>query len=257
MRELLPGAIVGGIAVHLAIIGFSVYLGLMAGFEEIYGALGGLFGFLFLVYLVSSAIVSAPRSSRPGPRLRALASTTRRRSRSASAWSASCGGSSARRGILPGASTPRTAERRRERSRPPLAPEDHIGRRRPVHVAWSVDASAGSLRVLLADRGHREARGPEGGPDVRFRVEVLPVQLAEGVTVRGRVSSILVSHVRALGIDDTADHEVVSGRFTRDDGVGDGEFHHRVGVEVEDEPSGGPKPLATSDIVSRSSLGAR
>jgi membrane protein len=57
VRELLPGAIVGGVAVHLAILGFSVYLGLVAGFEEIYGALGGLFGFLFLVYLVSSAIV--------------------------------------------------------------------------------------------------------------------------------------------------------------------------------------------------------
>jgi membrane protein len=57
VRELLPGAIVGAVAVHLAILGFSVYLGLVAGFEEIYGALGGLFGFLFLVYLVSSAIV--------------------------------------------------------------------------------------------------------------------------------------------------------------------------------------------------------
>ena len=57
VRELLPGAIVGAIAVHLAIMGFSVYLGLVVGFEEVYGALGGLFGFLFLVYLVSSAIV--------------------------------------------------------------------------------------------------------------------------------------------------------------------------------------------------------
>ena len=57
VRELLPGAIVGAVAVHLAIMGFSVYLGLVVGFEEIYGALGGLFGFLFLVYLVSSAIV--------------------------------------------------------------------------------------------------------------------------------------------------------------------------------------------------------
>jgi membrane protein len=57
VRELLPGAIVGAVAVHLAIMGFSIYLGLVAGFEEVYGALGGLFGFLFLVYLVSSAIV--------------------------------------------------------------------------------------------------------------------------------------------------------------------------------------------------------
>jgi membrane protein len=56
-RDLLPGAIVGGIGVHLAIVAFSVYIGAMAGFEEIYGALGGVFGFLFLVYLVASAIV--------------------------------------------------------------------------------------------------------------------------------------------------------------------------------------------------------
>jgi membrane protein len=57
IRDLLPGAIVGGIGVHLAVLGFSVYIGVMAGFQEIYGALAGLFGFLFLVYLVASAIV--------------------------------------------------------------------------------------------------------------------------------------------------------------------------------------------------------
>jgi membrane protein len=57
MRELLVGAVVGGIGVHLAVLGFSVYVGVVAGFEEIYGALGGVFGFLFLVYLVACAIV--------------------------------------------------------------------------------------------------------------------------------------------------------------------------------------------------------
>ena len=57
LRELLPGAIVGGVAAHLAILGFSLYVGLMAGFEELYGTLGGLFGFLFLVYLVASSVV--------------------------------------------------------------------------------------------------------------------------------------------------------------------------------------------------------
>ena len=55
-RALLPGAIVGGLGAHFAILGFSLYLQLVAGFE-VYGALGGLFGFLFLVYLVASAIV--------------------------------------------------------------------------------------------------------------------------------------------------------------------------------------------------------
>ena len=57
LRELLPGAIVGGIAAHLAIVGFSLYVGLMAGFEELYGTLGSLFGFLFLVYLIASCVV--------------------------------------------------------------------------------------------------------------------------------------------------------------------------------------------------------
>jgi membrane protein len=56
VRALLPGAIVGGLGAHLAIVGFSAYIGLMTGFE-IYGALGSLFGFLFLIYLVASAVV--------------------------------------------------------------------------------------------------------------------------------------------------------------------------------------------------------
>jgi YihY family inner membrane protein len=56
VRELLPGAIVGGLGAHLAIVGFSAYIALMSGFD-VYGALGSIFGFLFLVYLVASAIV--------------------------------------------------------------------------------------------------------------------------------------------------------------------------------------------------------
>ena len=67
IRELLPGAIVGGIGVHVAVLGFSVYVGVMAGFEEIYGALAGLFGFLFLVYLVASAIVFGAEVVRAWP----------------------------------------------------------------------------------------------------------------------------------------------------------------------------------------------
>jgi YihY family inner membrane protein len=74
LRQLLPGAIVGGVAVHLAIVAFSAYVGVMAGFEEVYGALGGVFGFLFLVYLVASAIVVGaevvaawPEAARPRP----------------------------------------------------------------------------------------------------------------------------------------------------------------------------------------------
>jgi len=57
LRALLPGVLVGGVAVQLAIIGFSIYIGFVAGFEAIYGALGSIFGFLFLVYLVASCVI--------------------------------------------------------------------------------------------------------------------------------------------------------------------------------------------------------
>ena len=57
VRELLPGSIVGGFGMHLAVLGFSLYVDLVARFDEIYGTLGGIFGFLFLVYLVASALV--------------------------------------------------------------------------------------------------------------------------------------------------------------------------------------------------------
>ena len=97
--------------------------------------------------------------------------------------------------------------------------------------------------VLLADRRHREARVLEGGTDIRIRVEVLAVLLAEGVTVTGPRELDLGVACAGAGIHDAADHEVVPGRFTRDDAVGDREVHHRVGVEVEHEPPGGPKPL--------------
>ena len=100
IRDLLPGAIVGGIGVHLAVLGFSVYVGVMAGFEEIYGALAGLFGFLFLVYLVASAIVFGAEVVRRGPKPRSPAKRRGRRSRSANAWSALCGGCSARRAVI-------------------------------------------------------------------------------------------------------------------------------------------------------------
>ena len=76
------------------------------------------------------------------------------------------------------------------------------------------------VRVLLADRGHREAGGFEGGADIRVRVEVLPVLLAEGVTVTGPRELELGVARAGAGIHDAADHEVVPGRFTRDDGVG-------------------------------------
>ena len=77
-----------------------------------------------------------------------------------------------------------------------------------------------------------------------IRVEVLAVLLGEGVAVtRSREHDLGVA--RASGrVDDAADHEVVRRRCTGDDAVGHREVHHRVGVDVEDEPPGGSKPAA-------------
>ena len=59
----------------------------MAGFEEIYGALAGLFGFLFLVYLVASAIVFGAEVVRAWPEAALPAKRgRRRRCRSANAF---------------------------------------------------------------------------------------------------------------------------------------------------------------------------
>ena len=96
------------------------------------------------------------------------------------------------------------------------------------------------MRVLLGHRSHREARVSEGSTDIRVSVEVLTMLLAEGLTVAvPRELDPGVARAGA-GIHGVADHELVPGRFTGHDGVGDGELHHPVGVEVEHEPPGGP-----------------
>ena len=65
--------------------------------------------------------------------------------------------------------------------------------------------------VLIAYRRHREARVVEGGADIRVRVEVLPVLLAEGVAVTGpREHDLGVARAGAR-VHDAADHEVVPG----------------------------------------------
>ena len=99
------------------------------------------------------------------------------------------------------------------------------------------------MRVLLAHRGDLEAPVFERGTDVRNGVEVLPVPLAEGVAVTGLRE--LDRGVADAGgrIHSAGDDEPVSGRLARDDGVGDGEVHHRVGVEIEDEPTRGPEAI--------------
>ena len=97
------------------------------------------------------------------------------------------------------------------------------------------------VRVLLTDRCDREARVPERGTDIPIHVEVLPVLLGEGVTVTRRRSSIVVSHVRAPGSTTLLITKSFPADCTRDDGVGDREAHHRVRVEVEDEPACRPE----------------
>src|SRR5215204_844695 len=97
------------------------------------------------------------------------------------------------------------------------------------------------VRVLRAHCDLPEARVLDGGADARIRVEVLVVLLAKGIPVTGPRELDPGLAGTGGGIHDTADHEVVPRRLTRDYGVGDGEVHHPVGVEVEDEPTGRPK----------------
>ena len=85
--------------------------------------------------------------------------------------------------------------------------------RRAVQVARRVEASAGWCVYSSLDRGHREARVVEGGTDIRIRVEVLPVLLAERVTVTGPRELDPGVAGAGAGIDDAADHEVVPGRL--------------------------------------------
>ena len=72
-------------------------------------------------------------------------------------------------------------------------------------------------------------------------MEVLPVPLAERVTVAGPRQLDRGVARAGGGIHGAGDHEAVSGRLTRDDGVGDREVHHRVGVKIEDEPARRPQ----------------
>ena len=73
--------------------------------------------------------------------------------------------------------------------------------------------------VLLADCGHHEARVLEGGTDIGIRVEVLPVLLAKRVTVTGPRERDPGIARAGPGVHDAADHKIVPGCFTRDDGL--------------------------------------
>ena len=55
IREVVPGAVVAAVGVHLASVGFSIYLGRFGDFNDVYGPLGAVLAFLLLVYV--SAVV--------------------------------------------------------------------------------------------------------------------------------------------------------------------------------------------------------
>jgi membrane protein len=55
--EILPGALVAAVGVHLASAGFSIYLDRFADFDDVYGPLGAVLAFLLLVYVVAGVLV--------------------------------------------------------------------------------------------------------------------------------------------------------------------------------------------------------
>ena len=55
IREVVPGAVVATVGLHLASAGFSIYLDRFGGFSDVYGPLGAVLAFLLLVYV--SAVV--------------------------------------------------------------------------------------------------------------------------------------------------------------------------------------------------------
>lgn len=57
MRDVWVGALVGTIAFELVKVGFSFYLATLATYDVVYGSLGSLFAFLFVVYLQSSVVL--------------------------------------------------------------------------------------------------------------------------------------------------------------------------------------------------------
>jgi membrane protein len=74
LRQVWVAALLAGAAFELVKVGFSYYLATLATYDVLYGSLGSLFAFLFVVYLEASVfLVGAelafqwPRSSEPGP----------------------------------------------------------------------------------------------------------------------------------------------------------------------------------------------
>jgi membrane protein len=57
IRDVVPGAVVAAVGVHLASAGFSIYLARFGGFDDVYGPLGTILAFLLLVYAAAAVLL--------------------------------------------------------------------------------------------------------------------------------------------------------------------------------------------------------
>ena len=57
IRDVVPGAVVAAVGVHLASAGFSIYLDRFGGFNDVYGPLGTVLAFLLLVYIAAIVLL--------------------------------------------------------------------------------------------------------------------------------------------------------------------------------------------------------
>jgi len=57
IREVVPGAVVAAVGVHLASAGFSIYLNYFGDFDDVYGPLGAVLAFLLLVYVAAIVLL--------------------------------------------------------------------------------------------------------------------------------------------------------------------------------------------------------
>ena len=57
IRDVVPGAVVAAVGVHLASAGFSIYLARFGGFDDVYGPLGAMLAFLLLVYVAAVVLL--------------------------------------------------------------------------------------------------------------------------------------------------------------------------------------------------------
>ncbi len=57
IREVVPGAVVATVGLHLASAGFSIYLDHFAEFDNVYGPIGAVLAFLLFVYIAAAVLL--------------------------------------------------------------------------------------------------------------------------------------------------------------------------------------------------------